>query len=45
MAQAFSYADGPKGLKDPKKWLNQGPKKLLLKSQKKFLLKGLNSYF
>ena len=37
MAQAFSYEDGPKGLKDPKKWLNQGSKKLLLKNPKKGL--------
>ena len=37
MAQAFSCEDGLKGLKDPKKCLNQ--------ESKKFLLKGLKSSF
>ena len=37
MAQAFSYEDGLKDLKDPKKCLNQ--------QSQKFLLKGLKSSF
>ena len=37
IAQAFSCEDGLKGLKDPKKCLNQ--------ESKKFLLKGLKRSF
>ena len=37
MAQVFSFGDGPKGLKDPKKCLNHGSKRFLLQGSKKCL--------